>query len=190
MIESMKIISIPNPTFKQIKLRKQQQVILFDQEIKIFGKAKLRQSSLNNLTNMTHYESKAPPLKVRQLPMKSIEFRLKHQDPGPASPSGSVRARAVLSTSFNKKRDTYIAPDKHSNDELQSSRPVISGPCGPSGRTLASYKHLTRMKYLLSSTRIPVSDDRCCLAKSREELESASRNFRINSYLRSLKPRP
>lgn len=186
MIESMKIISIPNPSFKKIKVRKQQQVIVFDEEIKIFDKAKLRQSSLNNLTNMTHYESKPPPLKVRQLPMKSIEFKLKHQEPG-SSPPGIIKTRAVLSSSFNKKRDpTYITQEKHANDELHSSRQVLSGPAG---RALSSYKHLTRIKYLLSNTRIPISEDRCCFAKSREDLESASRNFRINSYLRSLKAR-
>jgi hypothetical protein len=184
MIESMKIIRIPNLKRQRIKIPKHLDFELKTEEFKIFN-AKERQTSLNNLTNMTHFDQKPPPLKVRQLPMKSIEFKPRLEFQKSSSPQGLISTRLALSTSFKKKRDsTYIKQSKiNETSETDTSKPI---PQAAQGKTLTSYKHLTRNKYLLSSTRIPTSDNHSCLLKSHED-QGILQKFRLTSYLRSLK---
>ena len=186
----MKIIRIPNPLCKKIRARKRH-IVLIDQELQAIHRAESRQSSLNSIKNITRFEAQPPVSKVRQIPTKSIELRLSSQEPLKSSPPGIIKTRAVLSTSFKKKQDlTYLTAKSPLSSPSPSklSLPSPASPACPPCRTLSSSNYLTKIKFLLSNTRLPSSEEHKCLGKSRAELESASHNFRLNSYLRSLNP--
>lgn len=106
MFESMKIIKIPNPSPRKARSTRNVNVIKMLEELHLSSKS--RENSFNKMKNILPRESKIPSLKVRQLPMKSIEFKLSNNKLDDCikqhcSPSHLMNQKLGLNTSLKKK---------------------------------------------------------------------------------------
>lgn len=167
MFESMRIIKIPNPSPRKARSNKNVNILKLLEELRYSPKS--RDINLNKMKNYANRDIKVPSVKVRQLPLRSIEFKhfdsLAHHSPKQKlSPSQQIKQKLGLSTSFKRKiskeKTSFNLSKRFLKNEPDESE-IYSSFQPPSTFTHSfnSYKHFKKGIKVNKSGAIDIRND-------------------------------
>lgn len=167
MFESMRIIKIPNPSPRKVRSDKNVNILKLLEELRFSPKS--RDINLNKMKNYAGRDNRIPSVKVRQLPLKSIEFKHfdsnAHKSPKQKlSPSQQHKHKNWLNTSFKRKiskeinsfnmSKRFLKPESDESEIYSSFQPPSTFT-----HSFNSYKHFKKGIKVNKSGAIDVKNE-------------------------------